>query len=74
MERLDRLKEKAEWHEDKAKWYIDTDIPYSNGAAQYHSEQAKTLWNEYGRLVAQLESKKQWNGKGFVVLVGEVIG
>lgn len=74
MKKLKELEEKAQWHEGKAEEYINNELPYSQGAAQFHQEQAQKLWMEYGRLVAELESRSKWEGQKIVVLVGRTLG
>lgn len=74
MKQLKELEVKAQWHEEKAKDYIDKELPYSLGAAQYHQEQAQKIWMQYGRLVAELESRSKWEGQKIVVLVGRTLG
>lgn len=70
MEQLEQIKQKAAWHQERVNWYLEVDVPYSEGAAEYHQAQAKKYWNQYGRMIAELESKNQWAGKKSVVLMG----
>jgi hypothetical protein len=71
-EQLDKLKERAEWHESMADGYQASEEPHAQGAACYHWEKAQQCWMEYGRLVARIETAEEW-GKDIVLLPGRVM-
>ncbi|MED0736269.1 hypothetical protein [Aneurinibacillus thermoaerophilus] len=71
-QQLERIKERAEWHQSKADDYRDVEEIYGMGAAQYHWEMAQRYWMEYGRLVAQMETAEKW-GQEVILLPGRVL-
>jgi hypothetical protein len=72
QQQLDKLKERAEWHESEASRYSNDDSSYAQGAAQYHFERAQAVWHEYGRLKAYIETTERW-GTDTTVLLGKVL-
>ena len=72
QQQLDKLKERAEWHQSMADDYETSDEPHAHGAACYHRETAQRYWMEYGRMTARIETAKEW-GEDMVFLPGRVL-
>jgi hypothetical protein len=72
-EQMELLREKACWHQSKADDYANSELEYGQAAAQQHMELAQECWNQYGRLLAKLETAEAWNRKQVVLLRGVVL-
>jgi hypothetical protein len=69
-EQMDKLKERAEWHESMADDHASMETPFGLAAAQRHRELAQECWNKYGRILAELETFEEWTREQIVILKG----
>ncbi|WP_027416492.1 hypothetical protein [Aneurinibacillus terranovensis] len=70
---LQMLHEKACWHEAAADDHANLDRPYGQAAAQEHMQMAQECWNEYGRLLARLETAEEWQPDKVIFLRGVIL-
>lgn len=73
QQRMDKLKERAEWHEATADDHASMETPFGLAAAQRHREYAQRCWDEYGCLMAELETLEEWTEERTVILRGRVM-
>ncbi|MED0672674.1 hypothetical protein P4S95_21125 [Aneurinibacillus aneurinilyticus] len=72
-EQMERLKERAEWHESMADDHASMETPFGLAAAQRHREMAQDCWTKYGRMMAEVETFDEWTKEQLVILKGVVL-